>query len=305
MGISFLKKVADTLPSRSLKYLLHAHLNGPEDGRPFAVIHASELTKPDELCPRVYALADVTKTKPKGQWLTTSEQVMYRMGRDQQDAVVNWFADMGRAVGHWKCIACNHLHEFQKRPQKCVACNSRAFQPKEVRFTSAINGASCGIDMLVALGDTKLVPVEIKTMAAEQFKGLLAPLAEHRLRTNLYLRIIKESAHSWSNQVDTNKAIVLYIQKGGYGCADTQLKAWGLKEQFSPFKDYEIKRIDSETDVLAARAKVVTDFRADKIGMPTGLCTTAMSKRAISCQFKTICFAGDHPPTHDWKVTNK
>jgi hypothetical protein len=303
MAMTFLKKQSASAPSKSLKYLLHNYLSGPDDGRPFAVIHASDLTKEEGLCPRAYALADVTKAKPHGSWLVTSEVVMYRMGHDQQDAVVNWFADMGRAIGHWQCLACNHLHEFQKRPQKCVACDSQAFRPKEVRFTSAINGASCGIDMLAALGDTKLVPVEIKTMAAEQFKGLLAPLAEHRLRTNLYLRIIRESAHSWSDQVNTSKAIVLYIQKGGYGCADPQLKTWGLHEQFSPFKDYEIKRIDSETDVLAARAKVVTDFRAGNVGMPVGLCSTAMSKRASTCQFKTKCFAGDHPPVHDWKAS--
>ena len=125
MAMTFLKKQSASAPSKSLKYLLHNYLSGPDDGRPFAVIHASDLTKEEGLCPRAYALADVTKAKPHGSWLVTSEVVMYRMGHDQQDAVVNWFADMGRAIGHWQCLACNHLHEFQKRPQKCVGLQCR------------------------------------------------------------------------------------------------------------------------------------------------------------------------------------
>ena len=298
MGISFLKKASAAVPSRSLKYQLHEHLAGFEDGRPFANIHASELTKPDGLCPRLYALADVTKAKAKGQWLSTSEQVTFHMGRVLQDSVVNWFADMGKAVGHWKCTACGTLHQFMKRPAKCTACNTSHFIPKEVRFVSAINGASCGVDMLLAMGDPKLVPIELKTMDKDLFKDLKAPLAEHRLRTNLYLRLIKESAHPWSNQVDTTRSIVMYISKGGYGCADPELKQWGLSESYSPFKEFEIKRVDKDTDVLAERAKVVTDFRAGKIGMPFGLCTTALSKRAVGCQLKAACFSGEHAPVH-------
>jgi hypothetical protein len=305
MAISFLKKLSTAVPSGSLKYLLHNHLAGPEDGRPYANIHASELTKPEGLCPRLYALADVTKAKPKNEWLSTSDQVTFRIGRELQDATVNWFADMGKAIGHWKCSACGALHEFQLRPAKCGTCHSRHFHPKEVRFKSEINGASCGVDMLVAMGDTKLVPVELKTMDKDLFKGLVAPLAEHRLRTNLYLRIIKESAHVWSKQVDVSRAIVFYISKGGFGCADPQLKAWGLYDGFSPFKEYEVKRADKETDYLSARAKVVTDFRAGKIGMPTGLCSTAMSKRAQGCNLKGVCFGGDHPPAHEWKVAGE
>ena len=304
MAITFLKKASAALPSRSLKYQLHAHLNGLEDGRPYANIHASELTRPEGLCPRLYALADVTKAKAKGEWLSTSEQVTFHMGRVLQDAVVNWFAEMGKAIGHWKCTACGTLHEFMKRPDKCKTCGVKNFAPKEVRFVSAINGASCGVDMLLSMGDPKLVPIELKTMDKDVFKDLKAPLAEHRLRTNLYLRLIKESAHPWSNQVDTTRSIVMYISKGGYGCADPELKAWGLHESFSPFKEFEIKRVDKDTEVLAARAKVVTDFRAGKIGMPYGICASALSKRAIGCHLKGACFSGDHAPVHKWDGSN-
>ena len=300
MAITFLKKAKDLMPERSIKYLLHSHLNGPDPARPLSRVHASELTKEDGLCPRFYALHDVTKRKPKDGWLNTSEQVTFHIGRVLQDAVVNWFADMGKAICHWRCLGCNQLHEFTTRPVKCQACGAKAFHPEEVRFESAVSGASCGVDMLLALGEPKLRPVELKTMAADQFKGLLAPLAEHRLRTSLYLRIIDESVHSWSNLVNTEKATVFYISKGGYGCADPDLKKWGLTEQFSPFKEFDITRDDSQTDAPSNRAKVVKDFREGKVGMPCGVCATALSKRAQRCSMKTVCFGGEHPPAYDW-----
>ena len=155
--------------------------------------------------------------------------------------------------------------------------------------------------MLVNLGDPKLIPVEIKTMAKDQFKDLKAPLAEHRLRTNLYLRLIEESAQGWSNLVDTTRAIVLYVDKGGYGIADPQIKTWGLKEGFSPFKEFVVTRNDKETDEHTKRARAVTDFRKKLVGMPAGICMTALSKRAVYCPMKAVCFNGEHPPEHEWK----
>ena len=154
--------------------------------------------------------------------------------------------------------------------------------------------------MLLALGQQKLCPVEVKTIAADAFKTLLAPLAEHRWRTNLYLRIMAESTQPGASLVNTAKATVLYITKGGYGCSDPQLATWGLKEKFSPFKEYEVLRDDSDTDEIMMRAKLVKDFRAGKIGMPTGICATALSKRALTCSFKGVCFSGDHPPVQAW-----
>src|SRR5262245_20381392 len=99
MPITFLKKAKDLHPVHSLKYLLHNHLTGFDPARPLIRVHASEMTK-DSFCPRMYALADKTKLKQKDQWLKTSEQVTYELGRQLQDSVVNWFADMGKAFCH-------------------------------------------------------------------------------------------------------------------------------------------------------------------------------------------------------------
>ncbi len=300
MTITFLKKAKDLAPKKTAKTLLHQHLTGFEKARSMVNVHASELTKPEGFCPRYYALHDVTGTKPKDRWLSTSERMTFQIGRDQERNIVLWFAEMGKAICHWKCVACGTLHYFQTRPEKCTECGVRHLEPKEVRFESAVTGASCGVDMLLALGGPKLVPHEIKTMDKDEFKSLKAPLAEHRWRTNLYLRIIAESSHTWASMVDTDRAVVLYTTKGGYGVADPSLKSMGLSDHYSPFKEFEIGRDDEATDDIAKRAKVVKDFRAGAVGMPCGICATAMGKRALSCSMKKPCFSGDHPPEYDW-----
>lgn len=298
MALKFMKGLkVQTPPKDSLKAMLHDHLSGFEPHRGVKRIHASELTKEGGFCPRFYALADKMPKVLKDGWLTTSERVTYQIGRDMQDNIVNWFADMDRAVGDWRCRACDKLHWFQRRPAKCEGCGCKTFAPQEVRFESLKSGASCGIDMLVKLSGPKLVPVEIKTMDKEQFKDLKGPLAEHRLRSNLYLRLIDES--DGHEDIDTSRIIVLYTTKGGYGTADAAID---LDDKFSPFKEYEVTRDDSQTDALVLRAQVVTDYRAGKIGMPMGICSTALVPRAKKCSACQLCFSGDHPPEHDWKT---
>ena len=191
-GMKFLAKAKLPQPGHSAKYWLHKHFTGAEPDRGLDTVHGSELTKPEGVCPRAYVLSDLTKAKPGVRYYSTSENLTFRMGRVMQDQTVHAFADMGKAICHWKCMACRHLHQFCSRPFKCSVCQFKVFEPVEVRFESAVSGASCGVDMLLALGEGKLRAFELKTMAADQFKTLVAPLAEHRLRTNLYLRIISE-----------------------------------------------------------------------------------------------------------------
>lgn len=297
--LSFMKKAKDFQPAGSLKFLLHNHLSGLDKERPLSTIHASDMTKPDGLCPRYYALHDELNRKPKDRWVAASDIVTWDMGRSLQDDVVNHFADMGRVIGHWACMGCRNVHEFCKRPIKCSSCGCRGFKPEEVRFKSAITGGSCGVDMIVKLDKKKLVIVEIKTMIKDQFADLLAPLAEHRLRTSLYLRMIAESGHHWSNTVNSTEAKILYVCKGGYK-ADPELSTWGLPDRFSPFKEYTVKRDDAKTDEMSYRAQVIKEFRDGTKPMPCGVCSSAMTTRAKKCPVKTACFSGAHPPEYDW-----
>lgn len=301
MTLKFAVKVKNLAPVQSLKFQLHNHLTGPQPARPLKNIHASALTKPDGFCPRYYALHDAKKVKPKDEWLSAADIVTFEMGNDLQDRVVHAFADMGKAIGHWMCLGCEKVQEFCHRPSHCPSCGCKAFKPKEVRFQSAVNGASCGVDMLLKeSGSPKLRAIEIKTMGKDQFKELLAPLAEHRLRTNLYLRLIDESDHNWASLVSTDHAKILYVCKAGY-TADPELAKWGLSDKFSPFKEYTIKRLDTATDAICVRSKVVKDYRDGVVGMPCGICKTAMVKRAQFCSMKGPCFSGDFPVEYDWQ----
>ena len=308
-GMTFIQKAKALDYTKSVKYLLHDHLAGVEPDRGKKIVHASELTKDEEVCPREYALYDATHAKPGSRYLSTSENVTYTMGRVLQDIVVQAFADMNKAIGHWRCPACDYLHEFQSRPWKCASCGVKlAFKAEEVRFQSAVSGASCGIDLLLALGEPKLRAIEIKTIDKDMFKDkhtkkeLVAPLAEHKLRTAFYLRIIAESGHPWSSLVSTDAATILYVSKGGYGCQDLTLKSWGLKEQFTPFKEFTVKRDDKMTESVSRRAQIIKHFRDGKVGMPCGVCPTAFAKRAQFCAQRSPCFSGEYPAQYEWKA---
>lgn len=304
MAVSFLKKLRDVVPKQSLRYMLHDHLSGPQPGRPLTTIHASALTKHDGMCPRYYALHDVQKIKPGSEYLSAADVVTYDIGNDLQQRVMHAFADMDAAVGHWQCLACRLTHTFRPRPKSCAKCGCESFRAEEVRFVSAVTGASCGVDLLVKGFGPKLRPIEIKTMGRDEFKGLMAPLAEHRLRTNLYLRIIAESDHEWAAQVATDAARILYACKAGY-VADPELKSWGLTDLYSPFKEYVIHRKDADTEEVSRRSRAVKDFRDGNTGMPCGICTTALVKRAQYCSQRKACFSGDYPPEHDWSKGEK
>ena len=306
--MTFIQKAKALDYTKSVKYLLHNHLAGMEPDRGKDVVHASELSKDEGVCPREYALYRITKSKPGARYLSTAENVTFTMGTMLQDIVVQTFADMKKAIGHWRCRSCHHLHEFQLRPWACATCGSKAgFKAEEVRFQSAICGATCGVDLLLALGEPKLRPIEIKTIDKDMFKDkhtgkeLVAPLAEHKLRTTFYLRLIAESDHPWASMVSTEAATILYVSKGGFGCQDAQLKTWGLKETFSPFKEFTITRDDKMVEALARRAKIVKDFHDGKIGMPCGVCPTAFAKRAKWCAQRVPCFSGEYPAQHQWK----
>lgn len=295
-----LKSLKVHAPDRSLRFLLHKHLTGIKPGRPFQKVHASELTKVEGMCPRFYALSDAVAAEVGNEFLTASQVMTYDFGKMAQDAIVHHFADMKLTIGHWRCDGCKKLIEFAPRPDECPKCGCRSFTPEEVRFRSEDNHASCGVDMLVNLKYPKLIPVELKTIKNEDFRTLAGPLAEHKLRTNLYLRLIEESNHPYTQHVDTQQARILYIDKGLYGIAQPDLAHLGIKDKFSPFKEYEVYRDDSQTDALVLRARAVKRWRETK-KMPTGICGTAMAKRAAGCPRKGVCFSAKHPPVIEWK----
>jgi len=263
-------------------------------------MHASELTK-GTFCPREWALMDLTKYKAPDQFISTSLATTFSIGRLVQDMVIDWLVESGRAVTDWRCVACKQLHELTVRPVACHGCGCTALAPEEHRFRSQETGIGCGIDCFARTNGDRFKLVEVKSIDKEEFKKLLMPIAEHRQRTNLYLRIVADSGHPFADKVDLDSAIVLYVSKGGFGCLDKEVEAYDFPDdKYSPFKEYAVARKDEDTDDLWIKAGLYHRFRTwVDHPMPAGVCDNAQCERAKKCPVSSACFAADAPqPAH-------
>lgn len=277
----------------SVKFLLHEAMCGTRKARSYRTVHASDLMKPGcEFCPREYALGMKTLKARYDDRIATAEQITFDYGHAVEDIIREKFARMGRAIGDWKCPNCNQLHQFTRRPTKCSECGVKGvlLEYQEVRVQSTVSGVSCGLDLLVDFGLPRLKIIEIKSMDKEEFKKLEAPIAEHRFRTNVYMRCAAESDHPMKDRIDTQNARVLYVTKGGYGYKDPEIRHWKLLDgDFSPFKEFHIHRDDSLTDDLLSRAEMYENWK--KTGeLPLGICPTSLGPRAKYCRQVEACF---------------
>lgn len=280
-----------------LRYQLHRELLRPRPGRPLSTIHASELTKESpEFCPREHALHRLLGLAVNDETPTAAIAMVHRMGRDMGESIVQLAADAGLAVGNWTC-SCGARWDFQRRPLGCECGSTSGFRYEELRFTSRVSGASCGIDLLARLpGRERLVVVEIKGEQKDEFQALAMVRGEHRVRTSLYLRIIDESGDPTKRLIDTQEARVLYVTKGGYGVKDPTIADWALGDgPWSPFREFRVKRDDEATQMVSDRARAVVE--AERAGTtPAGICATQFVRRAASCRAVHACFSGRHRP---------
>lgn len=283
---------------QQVRYWLHQALVRDDAPRDPEVIHASDLTD-ENFCAREQVLRRLTG-KGYDRPVTAALSMVYHLGRNSQALLTNLLAVAGVVVGNWRCRTCNHLEEFRGPVSACPECDSDQVVYEEMRFTSKANGASCGVDVLFRPpGAKKLIVVEIKGYQKDDFKKLVMPLWEHRLRTALYLRIIAESDHPAKNEIDTAQARVLYMCKDGYGQQDEDIKDWRLGDgKWSPFKEYVVDRDDESTEYLAQLAARVTQFRKEGV-MPYGVCPTQFVRRAKGCAVVHECFGGKYPATED------
>ncbi len=285
-------------PNDLLAFHLHRHLARTDDYWRVDHLHASDVTK-DDFCPRYFALCDILGHIPKPRNSATCEQVVFAQGRMHATMLISWFAEAGLAWGNWGCLSCGNIVKHCRRPPKCPVqkCRGRLFRYIEMRITSKKTGIGCGIDLFVALpGYDLLIVVELKSYDKEKFLSLKMPLAEHRVRTSLYLKCLEECEEEFVQGVDVNEARILYVSKGGYGAKTTvPNKDWGLRDRaWSPFKEFTIKRDDTMTEDYVERAAPIHEFRTTGI-MPCGVCPHAMATRAEGCELRPNCFSGKYP----------
>lgn len=257
--------------------------------RPFLPIHASDLTKA-EFCPREVALLDYHGMSRPPEYLPPALRVTFDAGRLTEKLVREfWLGDA--AYGEWRCARCNHQWSgLRPKPKKCLGCQtSDLIEYRELRFEHPETGASGSIDVLVKLGNQKLTVVELKIMSQTEFDTVVAPLAEHRERTSLYLRLIEESNCAHKDMIRTDEARVLYVSRG-HGKKNDQ-----HDKQILPFKEFVVTRQDPPTEKYLAKAREIRAYQVHKI-MPFGLCKTVNDPRSKSCSVKTLCMGGGFLP---------
>lgn len=293
--------------SPSIKNMIHERLAGWENPRADDWLHASELMK-KEFCPREWYFRLKGISKGKREYIGTSLRLTFDHGRWLEGEIRNnWLRDV--AVGQWKCGACllPYKNYFGKAPLiNCPSCGTSAARwvYSEPRFHSDLSGIGGSLDIIVDCGEPKLRVVELKSIDKDYFKNLLAPMAEHKFRTSLYLRLIEESGQDVASRINLHTAHILYVSKS-FGFKDTSLKAAGISDAgFSPFKEYVVTRDDSLTDPYVAKAIALNAAKLGH-GVPCGICLSGFSPRAQQCSSVGPCFSGHYPQTITWHENGK
>jgi hypothetical protein len=269
--------------------LLRASLARVEMPRPYSIIHASDLTS-DGFCPRAVALLELLGKERKPRYVNAALAATYDVGHMTADLVrTRWLR--GRVVGDWYCDSCGLFKSFQRAPDPVESMvHVHAWRYKEVKFWSPEYKFEGSLDAIVDLGGPKLVACELKIIDKDEYRKLAAPYAEHRLRTNLYLRLVEYSDHPHRGEVDTSRGKVLYVMRG-----------FGLKNgdvnEVLPFREFDVYRDDADTDRLVAESEAIDVFRQTGV-VPVGKCDVSYCPRAKVCPVVTECFSGKFQPKY-------
>ena len=275
----------------SVKKLLHKNIARTQPGRSHKVLHASDLTKDVEFCPRHFALLDLEDRQPDKEFIPTALGVTFDTGRFMEHQIRNvWLRNY--VGGYWRRTdAPTVVTGFGA----CPKVDSDRWEYVEPRFRVENVGVSCGVDFLVRMPSGKYRPVESKIMDKDQHRDLVAPLAEHKLRTQLYLWMIENSSNPARERVDTSKATILYVSRS-YGFKDDEVDGYGVPDSpYSPFKEFEVVRDDDRLFPYIEKANDLALFRREGV-IPDGICSTPLEARAKKCSTCKVCFSGQYKP---------
>lgn len=279
----------------SIKKMLHKRIAGFQKGRPLKTIHASAITyKEKPFCAREHSIYSITDVQPVDEFLSTALSITFQQGRYIQAKINDeWLGDI--MVGDWKCLNCHTTHKDCKKPKVPCKCGSQLWRYEEPNIVSEYSGISGGLDVVADINLDKFVMVEVKTIDKDKFKTLQAPLAEHRERTQLYLRLINESKQELAQQIDTSQATILYVSKS-YGFKDLDIREYEFSDDtFSPFKEFKVKANHKGCYKASELGKSVKDFREGLTPIPAKICKTILDKRAKQCCCFKECFSKKYP----------
>jgi hypothetical protein len=269
--------------------ILNERLSTYQEDRGVEILHASAVTHPDGFCPREFSLRALLNVKPPPDKVYPALAVCFDVGNSYNRLLRDkWLREI--VVGDWGCEACGRVYARQRIPRGRCRCGASrdCFKYQEISLVDSQTGISGSLDALVDFGLPKLRLVEVKSMTDRDFKTLTAPYGEHKVRTLLYLWLLRES--SLSGIVGYDKAHILYVSKG-YGS-----KAEGFSS-VSPFKEYTVS-LDEEGELLVKPyldlAKQYTGFVREGGKLPPQICDTAFCPRAKWCPVKDKCFSPEY-----------
>lgn len=284
MAITWLNKAVQKAltPTRTIIDVMKENLGGFKTARSHLTTHASDITKKD-FCPRQTCLLILTGKTNKDEYINTALQATFDVGNQTGDMVAEQWGGQS-VVGNWECRKCGHWASFSPKPNlSCKHGGKCDFRYEEVRFTSKECDASGGIDAFFNLGGTKLVVTELKIINTKDFETLAAPLAEHRIRTSMYLKIIADSDSPHKNKINLNEAKVFYISRG-FG------KKHPEYNEILPFKEFDIVRDDKLVAPYLDKALQIKVFK-ETGQIPERVCSTSKDTMAKKCAVCTECFS--------------
>lgn len=289
-------KVGEPLSPKeqSVISLLINEVGGYEKARDPKYVHASDLTK-DHFCPRAVALHRIVNKPLKSSYVSAALRATFDVGNATADLVANqWLR--GKAWGTWVCTRCFHVQGFTKlnplapKMGSTTACASLgcSYKYQEVKFGSLVMKVSGSLDLVLDLGRPKLTIVELKIMNTKDFDALVAPLAEHRLRTNLYMKIVEESGQAEKYGIDVKLAKVLYVSRG-FGKKNDKHAG-----EILPFKEFDVHRNDVDLEPYVKKAKQLIAWEENKSVLPVKICKHGADGPAKLCGVAGECWSGKY-----------
>jgi hypothetical protein len=283
-----------------IKELVHRNLAGYGKHRGNFPLHASDLTSTSrEFCPREVALAHKHNVQYADSFVGTALQITFQYGRFIETLLRNQWLKK-EAYGYWACSACdkNLYQGFCKFVTKCTYCHSRNMTEvyKEVSFRLDSYNLTGSVDLFVLNPNktSELLMIEIKTIDKDQFLDLKSPKTEHSDRTNMYLRMIKESEREQRLDtqltINTDYAHIVYFSKA-YGIKDLQVSKYDFKDAaFSPIKEFVVRRDDFATNKYLRKAFAISLYMQDNTNIPARICDNSTCTRAKNCPVMKQCF---------------
>lgn len=268
------------LPEYTLSSIIKETMQVPQRHRGYEHIHASDLTK-DHFCPREVCLVREYDLPLPKDYHTCALRLTFDIGNATAQLIADEWG--GQAViGNWRCRVCHSFRSFTRKPAQCKCKPWATWEYREVNFVDRESKASGNLDLIVDLGEAKYRIVELKIIKPEDFAEIKAPLAEHRVRTSLYLDIIKNSSHPYRKAINTHEGIVMYVSRG-YG---KKVEGLGVL----PFKEFKVLSNPTTDAMYQDRARAIALYEEKKQPLPPRTCESAGCKRATKCNAVTKCF---------------